>query len=70
MALEQLEAAVRYKSELVEGHYALSATYRALGDMEKSAAELGKAQQLEQENPSADSNTTSVRNLLLSVGRR
>jgi len=70
MALKHLEAAVRYKPELVEAHYALSATYRALGDTEKSAAELGKAQQLEQENPSADSNTTSVRNLLFSVGRR
>ena len=55
---------------MVEAHYALSATYRALGDQEKSEAELREAQRLEKENPSVDTETTSVRDLLFSVGRR
>jgi tetratricopeptide (TPR) repeat protein len=69
-ALEHLGAAVRLKPEMVEAHYALSATYRALGHQEKSAAELKEAERLEKENPSVDAETTSVRDLLFSVGRR
>jgi hypothetical protein len=55
---------------MVEAHYALSAAYRALGHQEKSAAELKEAERLEKENPSVDAETSSVRDLLFSVGGR
>jgi len=66
-ALEHLSAATRQKPDLVEAHYALSATYRALGDQEKSSAELREAQRLERDNLSSDSDTTLVRDLLFTV---
>jgi len=67
VALEHLSAAVRQKPDMVEAHYALSATYRALGDQEKSSAELQEAQRLERDNPSTDPDTTLVRDLLFTV---
>ena len=66
-ALQHLEAAVRGKPDMVDAHYGLSATYHALGDQEKSLSELKEAQRLEKVSPSADTQTTSVRDLLFTV---
>jgi tetratricopeptide (TPR) repeat protein len=66
-AIEHLAAAVRYKPDLVEARYALSAAYRATGNQERFAAELKEAQRLEKESPQADSADAPVRQLLFTV---
>jgi len=53
-ALEHLTAALRLWPDMVEAHQTLSATYRALGDREKSIAELKEIVRIKQENPTAD----------------
>lgn len=53
-ALEHLTAALRLWPEMIEAHQTLSATYRALGDREKSAAELKEIVRIKQANPTAD----------------
>jgi tetratricopeptide (TPR) repeat protein len=53
-ALEHLRAALRLWPEMIEAHQTLSATYRALGDREKSAAELQEIVRIKQADPTAD----------------
>lgn len=53
-ALEHLAAALRLWPEMIEAHQTLSATYRALGEREKSAAELKEIVRIKQANPTAD----------------
>jgi superkiller protein 3 len=53
-ALEHLTTALRLWPDMVEAHQTLSATYRALGENEKSIAELKEIVRIKQENPSAD----------------
>jgi len=53
-ALEHLTAALRLWPEMIEAHQTLSAAYRALGEKEKSIAELKEVVRIKQENPTAD----------------
>jgi tetratricopeptide (TPR) repeat protein len=66
-AVEHLTAAIQSKPTLVEAHYALSTTYRAIGNMEKSKTELKEAQRLEKENPGGDPEPSPVQGLLFTV---
>lgn len=50
-ALKHLEAALHYWPDMVEAHTELSATYRALGEREKSIAELKEVSRIKQSNP-------------------
>jgi tetratricopeptide (TPR) repeat protein len=67
-ALEHLTAAVRLWPDMVEAHQTLSATYRALGEKQKSIAELKEVLRIKQQIRSADQEPPSdVKNLLFSV---
>jgi len=67
-ALEHLNAAIRLWPEMVEARQTLSAVYRALGEREKSAAELKEIVRIKQANPTADQTPPfPVGDLLFSV---
>ena len=53
-ALEHLNAALRLWPDMVEAHQNLAAVYRAMGEREKSGAELKEIVRIKQENPTAD----------------
>lgn len=53
-ALEHLNAALRLWPDMVEAHQTLAGVYRALGEREKSAAELKEIVRIKQANPTAD----------------
>ena len=53
-ALEHLNAALRLWPEMVEAHQTLAGVYRAMGEREKSAAELQEILRIKQANPTAD----------------
>lgn len=67
-SLEQLTAALHLWPEMIEAHQALSATYRAMGDRDKAAAELKEVLRIKQETRSAEQSPPSpVRDLLFGV---
>ncbi len=67
-ALEHLNAAVRLWPEMVEARQTLSATYRAMGDKEKSIAELKEIVRIKQEIRTPDQAPPSpVNNILFAV---
>lgn len=67
-ALGHLNAALRLWPDMVEAHLTLSATYRALGEIDQSAAELKEVLRIKQQNRSASETPPfSLRNLLFSV---
>jgi tetratricopeptide (TPR) repeat protein len=66
-AIDHLTAAIQSKPTLVEAHYALGTSYRAMGDMQKFNTELKEAQRLEKDNPGGDSEPSPVRGLLFTV---
>jgi tetratricopeptide (TPR) repeat protein len=53
MALEHLHAALEIWPDMIEAHETLSATYRALGDKDKSVEELKTILRIKQQNPGA-----------------
>jgi tetratricopeptide (TPR) repeat protein len=53
-AREHLQAALRLWPDMVEAHQTLAGVYRAIGDKEKSIAELKEIVRIKQENPTAD----------------
>jgi len=53
-ALEHLNAALRLWPEMIEAHQTLAGVYKAMGDKEKSIAELKEILRIKQENPTAD----------------
>lgn len=53
-AEEHLQAALRLWPDMVEAHQTLSGVYRALGEREKSAAELKEIVRIKQADPTAD----------------
>jgi tetratricopeptide (TPR) repeat protein len=53
-ALEHLNAAVRLWPEMTEAHETLAGVYRAMGEREKSAAELKEILRVKQAHPTAD----------------
>jgi tetratricopeptide (TPR) repeat protein len=66
-AIQQLLQATRLQPTLVPAHYALRDAYKALGDDQKSAAELGEIKRIARENPSDDQNPFSMENFLFAV---
>ena len=53
-ALEHLNAALRLWPDMVEAHQTLAGVYRALGEKEKSIAELKTVLRIKQKDPTAD----------------
>ena len=53
-AIEHLNAAVRMWPEMTEAHETLAGVYRAMGDKEKSVAELKEILSIKQAHPTAD----------------
>jgi len=53
-AVEHLNAALRLWPEMTEAHETLAGVYRAMGDKEKSVAELKEILRVKQANPTAD----------------
>ena len=53
-ALENLNAALRLWPDMIEAHQSLAGVYKAMGDKEKSIAELKDILRIKQENPTAD----------------
>jgi tetratricopeptide (TPR) repeat protein len=53
-AVEHLNAALRLWPEMTEAHETLAGVYRAMGDKEKSIAELKEILRVKQANPTAD----------------
>jgi tetratricopeptide (TPR) repeat protein len=53
-ALERLNAALRLWPDMIEAHQSLAGVYKALGEKEKSIAELKEILRIKQENPTAD----------------
>ena len=53
-ALEHLTAALRLWPEMIEAHQTLAGVYKAMGDKEKSIAELKEIVRIKQANPTAD----------------
>ena len=67
-ALEHLNAAVRIWPDMIEAHESLAGTYRALGEREKSAAELKEVLRIKQQIRTADQvPPSSPASLLFSV---
>jgi len=67
-ALQHLHAALTLWPEMIEAHETLSATYRALGEKEKSAEELKTVLRIKQQNPTADESPPfPIGNLLFTV---
>ena len=68
VALEHLNAALRLWPDMVEAHQTLAGTYRALGEKDKSIAELKEIVRIKQANPTADQAPPfSMSDLLFSV---
>jgi tetratricopeptide (TPR) repeat protein len=53
-ALNHLNAALRLWPEMIEAHQTLAGVYKAMGEKEKSVAELKEILRIKQENPTAD----------------
>ena len=53
-AMQHLKAALAIWPDMVEAHQTLSATYRALGEKDKSVEELKAVLRIKQQNPTAD----------------
>jgi len=53
-ALAHLNAALRLWPEMAEAHQTLAGVYKAMGEKEKSVAELKEILRIKQENPTAD----------------
>jgi tetratricopeptide (TPR) repeat protein len=67
-ALDHLNTALRIWPDMAEAHQSLSATYRALGEKEKSIAELKEALRIKQQTRTADQvPPSSPASLLFSV---
>jgi tetratricopeptide (TPR) repeat protein len=67
-ALEHLNAALRLWPDMAEAHQTLAGVYKALGEKEKSIAELKEIVRIKQENPTADQTPPfSMTDLLFTV---
>jgi tetratricopeptide (TPR) repeat protein len=53
-ALEHLNAALQLWPDMIEAHQSLAGVYKAMGEKEKSIAELKDIVRIKQENPTAD----------------
>ena len=66
-ALDHLHAALKIWPDMVEAHERLSATYRAMGDSDKSRAELNEVARIKQEHPGYQTPPLPMNDLLFTV---
>jgi tetratricopeptide (TPR) repeat protein len=66
-AIEYLLQATHLQPTLIPAHYALRDVYKALGDEQKSAAELGEIKRIARENQENDQNTPLMQDFLFAV---
>jgi tetratricopeptide (TPR) repeat protein len=66
-AVEQLSQATHLLPTLVPAHYALHDAYKAIGDEQKSAAELEAIQRIADENAASDQSPFPVKDFMFSV---
>ncbi|MFL6352654.1 MAG: tetratricopeptide repeat protein [Bryobacteraceae bacterium] len=66
-AIRYLLDATRLQPTLIPAHYALRDAYKALGDEQKSAAEMGEIKRIARGNPTDDQNPFSMQNFLFAV---
>ncbi len=66
-AIERLLEATRLQPTLVPAHYGLRDAYKALGDLQKSAAEMEEIKRLARENSDGDQNPFSTEGFLFAV---
>ena len=66
-AIEHLHAALEIWPDMVEAHTRLSATYRAMGDKDKSMAELKEVSRLKQEHPGVQAPPFPTNDLLFTL---
>ncbi|MGI8958797.1 MAG: tetratricopeptide repeat protein [Bryobacteraceae bacterium] len=66
-AIDYLLEATHLQPTLIPAHYALRDAYKALGDEQKSAAELGEIKRIARENPADDQNPFSMEDFLFAV---
>ncbi len=67
VAIRRLLTATNLQRTLIPAHYALRDAYKALGDTEKSTAELEEIKRLAAENPPDDQNPFSIQDFLFEV---
>ena len=66
-AIGRLLEATRLQPTLVPAHYALRDAYKAVGEDQKSAAELDEIKRIANDNPADDKNPFSAQDFLFSV---
>jgi tetratricopeptide (TPR) repeat protein len=66
-AIRRLLVATQLQPRLIPAHYALRSAYKALGDEQKSAAELEEIKRIGAENAASDKSTFSVEDFLFTV---
>jgi tetratricopeptide (TPR) repeat protein len=67
-AIEHLTAAIGLWPEMIEAHQTLAGVYRAMGERDKSAAELKEVLRIKQANPTADQTPpVPIQDLLFTV---
>jgi len=66
-AVDQLSAATHLLPTLIPAHYALHDTYKAIGDEQKSAAELEAIQHIADENAASDKSPFPVEDFVFTV---
>jgi tetratricopeptide (TPR) repeat protein len=69
IALNYLNAAVRLDPDLEDAHQQLSSLYRALGEKEKSIAELKQVLAIKQKKAGTSQSPAAISSLLFAVGR-
>ncbi len=66
-AVEQLQQAIRLRPSLVQAHYVLAQTYKALGRVEESREQLDQVSTIHKQSPNDEADTTDVKRALFQV---
>ncbi len=66
-AVEQLQEAIRLRPNLVQAHYVLAQTFKALGRAQQSREELEQVSMIHQKSPNEEADTTDVKRALFQV---
>ena len=67
-AIEQLRQATHLLPTLIPAHYALHDAYKAVGEEQKSAEELGAVQRIADENAASDQSPFPMEDFVFTVG--
>ncbi len=66
-AVEELQQAIRLRPNLVQAHYLLAQTYKALGKVQQSREELEQVSMIHQRSPNDEADTSDVKRALFPV---